>query len=308
MNNTKDRWIFLGCFLLAIIFWTMQKLSNNYRFTQRYTVRYSIPDGKIFRRQPTTVVEVTLVGIGWDIFSKSAKNIGDKIEVELTGDDKQVIPSASIAEKINAILSSDDISVAQIRPTSIEIFLEDQANKKVPVASKLNIDYMQGYYIKKEPRLVPDSVVITGAAQLLNEITSWNTEIVNITQLNENIVDMPIALESSNQDLLRVSHSGVRLNLEIEEFTEKRFSVPLMVKNSDNEVRVLPDKVDVRCVIGLSKYDLLNEDDIELYINLDESLIGNGLSYAPISISKMPSFVRHLSYTPRSARFFIVQQ
>ena len=103
MNKiNKDRWIFIGCVVVATTFWAMQKLSNNYKFIQRYSVRYTIPNGKVFKRQPTSTVEVTLVGLGWDIVTKSAKNIGDKIEVELSADNNQLIPSSAIAEKINS--------------------------------------------------------------------------------------------------------------------------------------------------------------------------------------------------------------
>jgi len=285
----------------------MQKLSSNYNFTQRYTVRYSIPNGKVFKRPPTSVVEVTLVGLGWDIVTKSAKNIGDKIEVELSPDNNQLIPSSAIAEKINSLLASNEISVAQIKPANINIVLEDQAKKKVPVVSKLNVEFLQGFYIKNEMRFVPDSVVITGSYKAIEDINQWNTEILNINKLNKNIVEMPIQLEAPKSDMLRLDQNMVRMNIEVEEYTEKVFTVPLRVKNSDTKVTSIPNKVEVKCVVGLSKYDILTEEDIELYINLDESLIKNNVNIAPISISRMPTFVRHISYKPGAAKFFMLK-
>jgi hypothetical protein len=78
----KDRWLFLGCIIIASVFWTMQKLSSNYSFSQIYTVRYSMPDGKVFKKPPVSTIEVTLGGLRMG--TKSTKNIGDKIEVELS--------------------------------------------------------------------------------------------------------------------------------------------------------------------------------------------------------------------------------
>jgi YbbR domain-containing protein len=303
----KDRWIFIGCVVVATTFWAMQKLSNNYKFIQRYSVRYTIPNGKVFKRQPTSTVEVTLVGLGWDIVTKSAKNIGDKIEVELSADNNQLIPSSAIAEKINSLLASNEISVSQIKPSNINILLEDQANKKVPVVSKMNIEFLPGFFIKNEIRFTPDSVVLTGSQQQLKDINQWNTEIVYISKLNKNIVEMPVALESPKSEMLRLDESMVRMNLEVEEYTEKIFTVPLRVKNSDSKVKSIPNKVEVRCVVGLSKFDLLTEEDVELYINLDESLIKRNVNIAPISISRLPSFVRHISYEPAAAKFFVLK-
>jgi len=303
----KDRWIFIGCVVVATTFWAMQKLSSNYKFTQRYSVRYSIPNGKVFKRPPTSVVEVTLVGLGWDIVTKSAKNIGDKIEVELSPDNNQLIPSSAIAEKINSLLASNEISVAQIKPANINIVLEDQAKKKVPVVSKLNVEFLQGFYIKNEMRFVPDSVVITGSYQAIDEINQWNTEILNINKLNKNIVEMPVQLEAPKSDMLRLDQNMVRMNIEVEEYTEKVFTVPLRVKNSDSKVTSIPNKVEVKCIVGLSKYDILTEEDVELYINLDESLIKNNVNIAPISISRLPAFVRHISYEPNAAKFFMLK-
>jgi len=72
-RSKKDRWLFLGCIIIASVFWTMQKLSSNYSFSQIYTVRYSMPDGKVFKKPPVSTIEVTLVGLGWDIVTKSTK-------------------------------------------------------------------------------------------------------------------------------------------------------------------------------------------------------------------------------------------
>ena len=247
------------------------------------------------------------MGLGWDIVTKSAKNIGDKIEVELSADNNQLIPSSAIAEKINSLLASNEISVSQIKPSNINILLEDQANKKVPVVSKMNIEFLPGFFIKNEIRFTPDSVVLTGSQQQLKEINQWNTEIVYISKLNKNIVEMPVALESPKSEMLRLDESMVRMNLEVEEYTEKIFTVPLRVKNSDSKVKSIPNKVEVRCVVGLSKFDLLTEEDVELYINLDESLIKRNVNIAPISISRLTSFVRNISYEPAAAKFFVLK-
>jgi len=303
----RDKWLFLICVIVAIVFWAMQKLSNNYSFTQVYSVSYIIPDGKVFKKPPVTSVEVTLTGIGWDIVNKSAKNIGDKIEVELSADNSQLIPATAISEKINSLLASDEISVAQIKPSNISISLVDQAKKKVPVVSILNIEFLPSFYIKSPIHFTPDSVVITGSYQAIKNITKWNTEILNINKLNRNIYDMPIQLEAPKTDLIRLDHDMVRMNLEVEEFTEKSFTLPIKIKNADNKVISIPNTVDVKCVVGISKYDILTEDDIELYINLDESLVSNSINVVPISVSRMPFYVRNISYQPSSAQFFYLK-
>ncbi|HRN33273.1 MAG TPA: hypothetical protein PLC76_07165 [Saprospiraceae bacterium] len=303
----RDKWLFLICVIVAIVFWAMQKLSNNYSFTQVYSVSYIIPDGKVFKKPPVTSVEVTLTGIGWDIVNKSAKNIGDKIEVELSADNSQLIPATAISEKINSLLASDEISVAQIKPSNISISLVDQAKKKVPVVSKLNIEFLPSFYIKSPIHFTPDSVVITGSYQAIKNINKWNTEILNINKLNRNIYDMPIQLEAPKTDLIRLDHDMVRMNLEVEEFTEKSFTLPIKIKNADNKVISIPNTVDVKCVVGISKYDILTEDDIELYINLDESLVSNSINVVPISVSRMPVYIRNISYQPSSAQFFYLK-
>lgn len=303
----KDKWLFLGCIVVASVFWSMQKLSNNYSFTQVYSVKYIIPDGKVFKKPPVSSIEVTLVGIGWDIVTKSAKSIGDKIEVELSSDNNQLIPSSAIAEKINSLLGTSEISVSQIKPTNISISLEDQAKKKVPVVSRLNIEFLPGFYIKNQIHFSPDSVVITGSYQMIKSIDRWNTEILNINKLNRNIVDMPIRLESAKTDMIRLDHNVVKMNLEVEEYTEKSFTVPIVIKNADIKAVSIPDRVEVKCVVGLSKYDILTEDDIELYINLDESLLHKNSNIAPISISRLPEFVRNIYYEPVSAQYFFLK-
>lgn len=303
----KERWIFFGCLMLAGFFWLMQKLGKTYTIRQRYAVTYALPDGKVFRRQPANDILVTLQGKGWDILAKSAKNIGDKIEVELGQDNNQVIPSSAIADKINSILGSNEISVSRIIPSEIQIQLERQATKKVPIESHMNISYLKGYYQADPMVFVPDSVILTGAPELLRKLHSWPTKEVQISNLHKSITDMPVVLELPEEDMLRLNTAKVRVNLAVEEYTEKSFIVPLTVKNADSKVRILPDQVTVKCIVGLSKYDNLSADDLELYLNLDESLLRKGVNVAPVAISRMPIFVRNINFYPKAAEFFYVK-
>jgi len=303
----KERWIFFACLLMVTFFWVVQKLDRQYLIKQRYRVTYILPDGKVFKRKPLDNILVNLQGKGWDILVKSAKNIGDRIEVELSEDNNQVIYSNSIAEKINAKLASNEISVSRIVPSEIRLLLEDQASKSVPVESNLNITYMDGYFRRDVMHFTPDSVIITGAPEQLRSINTWPTEKVKISNLHNPIKDMPIRLSESENNLVRINVNQVKLNMDVEEYTDKVFSVPLHVKNADKRVRLLPDRVNIRCTVGISKYESLSPDDVELYLNLDESLLSASATVAPIAVSKMPVYVRSFSFSPRAAHFFYVK-
>lgn len=303
----KERWIFFGCLLMVTFFWVMQKLDRQYLIKQRYNVTYILPDGKVFKRKPLDNILVNLQGKGWDILVKSAKNIGDRIEVELSEDNNQVIYANSIAEKINAKLASNEISVSRIVPGEIRILLEDQMSKRVPIQSNLSITYLEGYFRQDVLHFTPDSIKITGAPDQLAKINSWPTEKLKISNLHNSITNMPIRLSPSENNLVRMSIDQVMLNMKVEEYTDKVLSVPLHVKNADRKVRLLPDRIDIRCTVGISKYESLSPDDIELYLNLDESLMSASSTVAPIAVSKMPVYVRNFTFSPKAANFYFVK-
>ena len=191
-------------------------------------------------------------------------------------------------------------------PKVIEVQLANQSIKKVPVISRVNIDFMPGYFYEDPMRFEPDSVILTGSRASLAHVHNWPTKTVYVNNLRSSIISMPIDLEPSTSNLVRLNVDQVKLHLPVEEFTEKEFTIPITVKNNESNVTTLPNTIKVKCSLGLSKYEILQAKDIEVYINMDESLISSHSNYAPVAISRLPSYVRSVELEPHAVRYFKV--
>jgi len=300
----SDRLVFIFCLALAAIVWTLQKLKNNYLFTQKYSIEYFLPVGKAFKSEPPYTLEVEMAGTGWDILTKSSKNIGSLIQIELRTDNRQLITSEVIKQNINNLLSSKNIAINKIVPDHLDVELVDQASKKIPVTSKLNISYFPGFFAVEKQKFFPDSVTLTCAPQYFDQIKDWPTEQLTISNLNKSIVDMPISLKLPKSSLIRINKDKVTMNLNVEEFTEKILTVPLRVKNAKQKVKLLPNKIKVTCMVGISKYELTSADDFDLYVDLDENQRSPYVNIAPIHLAQLPSYIKNVKIEPNAAQYF----
>ena len=300
-----DRAILLLCMGIALIFWLFIKLTQEYRTTREVDITYLYPPSKTFVDKLPIQVIATVKGIGWDLLGDHFSGRQNKIQFELQDQESQTIDRkqivGAIANQLHSSLEIEDVSL-----NYVNVLLDDMSNRKIPIFLDQNIQLETGFQIKKITT-IPDSVVLTGPAILVENNSTWKTQLLdleNIKTTQQIILDL--APTGNNQ--LQLQPSKIQVNIEIEQLTENSFFVPITVVNPPDSLNIFPKKVKVNYVVGLSQFDQVKAADIKIVADFKNTSLQAAENTIPLNILEFPSFITNVNCTPNSVQYYFVKE
>lgn len=299
------------CVIIAAILWFLNALNKEYTSEISYPVRYTdLPKGKyLVSELPSDItLEVkakgfTLVGyristsflpINLDINSYSNYMLEKDNILEYT------LKLSTIKDRINNQLNSD-IKLLNIKPEEIYFKFSHAVTKMIPVKPIVDYSLKKQYILKDEITAVPDSILVSGPASMMDTLSYIPTEIWKAGEISKNLsrtIDLDFPPNFSAEE------KSVKINIELERFTEAKRNIPISVWNLPDSlnIKLFPNTVDISYEIGLSRYDKVTDKDFEFIVNYSQT---PNSSYLPVEIVKIPSFIKNLSYTPQKVEYIL---
>jgi YbbR domain-containing protein len=233
---------FFTCLVLAALAWVFTTLSNTYNFTVKEVLSYkNSPQKRAFHSLQPDTVNATIQGTGWEmLFSKMHKESGS-INVDLrTLDSKDYVVLSSQLKQIN---NRKDVSqqIVSFSPDTLYFDFSDRAVKKVPVNLLTAIKYQHQFAQSNNVMINPSYVMVSGPGNILDKITSWNTDTLKLDSANETI-RTHLNLQPVKEGNISIYPKSVQVTLPIDEFTEKTVMIPVKLINNRNyyKVKVFP--------------------------------------------------------------------
>jgi len=301
----EDRAILIICIGIALIFWLLVKLSQTYRTDKNIVFNLRIPSEKAFLESPPSNMVAVIEGQGWDLTFDFFAGQNIVLNYDLRQTDRLDLNRAQLRSAINNTFSSNDIKIVELNYEEIHLLLDEKLNKKVPVRLCSQISIAKEYELKSEPLLQPDSISITGPESVVESINFWNTDSL-IMEGVSNPVSTDLDLEEPPRELI-LSKRTVKVEIPIEQITEKSFFVPIKVVNAPDSTNIFPKTIRLTCSVGLSRYEDLTADDFELVVDLKNATTKEAQNTAPIILQKKPDYVENIKYSPLSVEFLIVE-
>ncbi len=307
MRIGEDRSTFIVCVLIATAFWLMVKLSKSYQVDKIIYFSYDHPADQVFSKSPPRKVATEVEGIGWDLMYDFFLRKRVEINYNLSGESNVFLTEARMRNDIESALSSRDLKLSVFNQEEVDLGLEKKIEKVVPVDLKLNIQFGANsqYRQKGQEQLEPREVVVSGPVSLVNEINSWPTDslyVQNPTTSIERIVGLQQPPSELSLDITKV-----KLFIPVERYTEKSFFIPVAIKNGPDSIKIFPRQIKVNCIVGLSQYNEVKEEDFVLEANFTGVDIENSTT-VPIILTEYPPFVKDVFYSPKSAEFFVIKE
>ena len=111
----------------------------------------------------------------------------------------------------------------------------------------------------------PDSVEVSGPSEVLDSIRTVITETFVKKDVSETI-NGTLVLQNPNSSTLVLSNETTELQLIVEEFTQKRLSLPIEITNvpSDIELKLIPESIIVSFEVSLSKFNSITDEDFRI--------------------------------------------
>lgn len=301
----EERAILLGCMGIALVFWLLVKLSQIYQTDREVQFKFELADDKSFSIMPPEQINAVIEGTGWDLMFDYFKESKVYLAYNLHNTDRLNLNVGQITGDITRNLSTQKVKVIRVDYDDLSLILEDKDYRTVPVHLNAAISLSSDFYLKDSLILLPDSISIAGPGSKIALIEHWGTDSLNLKDIDKNIRIKQKLLTPPPE--ITLSTQEVEVNIEVERFTEKFFFVPIVVKNAPDSIKIFPEIIKVRSVVGLSKYEEISANDFKLEVDLQNIPLNTSKNSVPIILKEQPSFVRHVTFSPKSAEFFILE-
>jgi hypothetical protein len=289
-RSPEDRSTLAICLGIAFIFWLLVKLSKEYTVLREVVISYDLPLGKTFAQPPPAVIGVSLTSQGWNFLLASLLGRSYELSYEVPDRGNFILSIFQFRKDIEALLNDKDILITNVLFDGFNIQLEQQAVRLLPVVVSHRLSFTPEYSLVDSLHVLPDSIRVVGPISQLENLTVWRTDSLILENLNQSY-EGTLALQTPEEGL-RIEPVQVRVSVPVERYTEKRFFVPVEIRNAPaDSIRIFPDKVLLICVLGLGHYNQLTAEDFTLIANLKRARFQDGKNTVTLELESQPDFL-----------------
>lgn len=247
---------------LAFMFLVLTKLSKEYTKEIKINVVITnIPQSNALVRMDS-VVTINAKSSGYNFIPYLFKN--PKITLDAENDlslinNSYYWVSSTNSYKVEEILGSD-FQLFSVKPDTLLFEIQKMATVKVPVNLNATLTYATGYDSFYGARIKPDSVLVIGPKNIINDIETINTEPIELKRLNTNVSNQVSLIKPKTSSIIELSEKEVELSVVVEKFTEGTLKIPVTLINVPEEITInfFPKEVLVSYYTSLEDYKTIN--------------------------------------------------
>ncbi|MCX6240110.1 MAG: YbbR-like domain-containing protein [Bacteroidia bacterium] len=304
--------VFLVCLVLASFLWFLNALEKHYTDHITVPVRYiNLPKNKDLTGKLPAKFDLTVDAYGYTLLRHKLSLAFSPILLdvnELTNNyleskfmSKYTISTNGHKEEIAKQISSE-IEIISIRPDSISFNVSNVIEKLIKVQPVVDVTFAREFILQKSPVVTPDTILVRGTQEILDTLRYINTRPVEMKDLSHTVerdVDLVLLPE------LKSEISEVTVQIVVEQYTEVKFEVPILIINQPDSllIKTFPSKVKVSCRVGLSQYNKLNNNSFRAVV--DYSHRSGVLSKLKVILDRVPETVLSVDYFPKEVEYII---
>ncbi len=241
------------CILFSVLLWFFSSMSETYTKTIEIGTRVeNLSADEAFIELPPGKVDVIIKGEGLQLL----RLYYNPPSLVIDANDSQV----RVREAVERWLPQN-ISVERTQPLLLTLQKEERISKKVPILPRAEISWPATHDIVQDITVSPDSVEISGASSVLEEIKSWPTEFFERDDIKDSL-NVQVALADTLKGLVDLSMNETRLSVVTAQFTEGMRELDVRLKDvpsMEEAVALDPPVIEVRFRVPLSQYKQAQE-------------------------------------------------
>ncbi len=314
LRMNKRLYIVLICFFISAVFWFLIALSHDYPTTLIFPVKYvNLPGQKVVMNDLPAKIAVQLQASGFRIMSLGFKEEQDPVQVDVSASlkNRQVnadilaIPTQSFLEDFSRQIGKN-IQITGFDPDSIVFNFSDLTTKKVPVVPDYTATFEKQYDSTGAAEVTPSEIEVSGPPSVIKELQYVTTEKISFSDMKGS--EKKKAKLSVNK-LLSYNVDEVTVSLHVEKFTEGLVEVDVHPVNvsSGYSLKTFPDKIKVRYLVALSRYNKVDEAMFDAVVDASE-MERKKLAKLNVTLMTSPSFVRITMLDPEKVDYILRKQ
>lgn len=305
---------FLVFLLISFLIWTIEKMRQNYTVEINYRIAVTdVPDEYVVETDSLDPIRAIVSGDGLDLLRMPNKkhrvinvNINQIRKTIIDGCKTAILMPRRYTHDLSQTLP-DHITLERIEADTIYIPLLTKAKKLLPVVVCDNVT-LEPQHMYSAPRIVePDSVWVSGTNNIVDTMQAVYTKKTSPIVLHDTI---SLSLNFDIPHSVEVSAPCVQVTYPVETYTEKNINVPITAINLPHgyNFKAFPPMVRVTTSVGLSKFDKLTPNDIDIVADLQEITPGSKQQKIKLRLANYPDYVRNISYSPIFVEFLLEKQ
>jgi len=307
--------IVLFCFCIATVFWLLLALSRDYPTRVTFPIEYTnLPGKKVIVNDLPDSISLDIQATGFRILAYSFTKKRKTLEVDVAS---RLLSGRLIQSEVLAmptkIFASDfnkqfgpDVKILGYQPDSIVFYFSDLMVRRLPVMLDMNLKFDKQYEYAGDIQISPDSVDVAGPPSIVNSLTQIETENISMNEVKSSL-DLEVNLKP--QKILSFNISKVKLMVPVEKFTEGNVYVRIQPLNvqSGFSLKTFPDKVQVRYMVALSKFNEVKDHMFDVVVNA-EGLENERPEKLAVELVRYPTYLRRLTVDPEKIDYILRKQ
>lgn len=270
----KNIFIAVNTFLFAVLIWLYINLNLTYYYVMAVPLEVESSKMQAISNELPSSLEVTVKGKGWDLLSLILKN-NIIYTIDISGYKKDT--KINLVQAVQGIFSEvvnlpSSISVQSVVPDNLDISFDNTITKSVKIKNNTEVSVKEGYILIGLPRIVPDSVKVTGATSIISKIKYLTTEHGNFTGVS-NSFTKEVKLIDTLSNLVKVEPKYVTIFYRVELSAEKIFEgvdVTALNVPADKEVLIVPPKITLSLRGGVEQLAKVSIADFKVGIEYSQ--------------------------------------
>lgn len=305
-KNAKVKRLLFFLFL-ATIFWVLTKFSREFTSTMRAKIDYeNIPETAALAENNTQEITFDLTANGFEILFYKFKKPSIPVQVGKYYSKEQNGFKLGKAELIRMVSSNfnRNLAINNLSVDELDVHLDPIILKKVKVIPKTDIKYKVGFKAIDSVKVVPDSVTISGPSGSLKNIQTIGTELISLQNIEKDILES-VKIIAENEEIVSVKPNTVQVRLDVAEFSQGKFTLPVEVINlpPNMEVKLVPKSMTVTFDVSVNDFKKIAKENFRLVC--DYSKRNKEENFMLPSFEKIPENVHNVVLEPKKVDFFI---
>ncbi|TPN82116.1 CdaR family protein [Aquimarina algicola] len=306
-NNVKT---FLFFLVFTSFLWIFIQFSKNYTQEVDITIKYiNIPKDKIINSNSDHTIRMTLNGNGFRLMSHKWSSPTLELNAEDAVLKKQEKYFFYLDKESSVLKSKLDFKgkVLALQKDTLQLLLDQNSQKKIPVKVNQKIAYAIGYGSDKGVKISPDSVTVKGPSQIIDTIQYVYTEDLNLENLN---IDHISKLKIKSENLpgtITIQPKQIKASVSVSKFTEGNQKVPVTIYNipEGTDVKIFPKEISVVYRVGLDRYNEINARDF--LIVADYAKISEKSSFLTLELKEKPEAIHDVRMQKKQVEFVVLK-
>lgn len=301
----KNILVFTFFLCLSAAFWLFVVLDEVYEKPFNINLKLKgVPENVVVTTDLPPTLQVVLKDKGSQLLTYRYAGL-PSINVDFKNYDQHsghvVISTGKIIKNITDKLPNTTqlVSFSQNR---LEYFYNYGTHVRMPVTLVSSITTERLYGISNI-HVTPDSVTVYALTEILDTLTSIPTVPLQLTEINES---QEITLPLTSIKGVKTEPSQVKVNIKVDQMTEKTVSVPIHWINfpATKTLRTFPSNAKVVFQVGMSRYRKITANDFALVVSYEE-LLDKTDGRIHLALKSIPDGVSHVRIIPNDVDFLI---